>query len=60
MFFYQGCLVWPQWERMHQVPQRLNVVGYGTRRGVLHPLRGGEGVMKRCLKETKRGATNRM
>jgi hypothetical protein len=33
MFFYLGCLVWPQWERKLLAFQRLDVPGLGISRG---------------------------
>lgn len=32
MFLYLGCLVWPQWERMHLAPQTLDVPEWGIQR----------------------------
>jgi len=29
MFFYLGCLVWPQWERKCLASQRLKMPGQG-------------------------------
>jgi hypothetical protein len=29
MFFWLGCLVWPQWEMKHLASQRLEMSGWG-------------------------------
>jgi hypothetical protein len=33
MFFGMSCLVWPQWERKHLAPRRLDVPGCGDMGG---------------------------
>ena len=43
MFFYPGCQVWPQWERMCLTFQRLELSEWEDIQGVPHLLRGEEG-----------------
>jgi hypothetical protein len=40
MLFLLGCLVWPQWERMHLASPRIEVPGWEDTQEGPHSLRG--------------------